>query len=130
VSKTLISIILCALALIGLFTFEATRSSASSVLIPSELASLGDKERIRIGGRVVGEIKYSVEPKFLLDFTVNDPGKDLPALKVSYQGIKPDMFAAGRDVIIDGDYKNGVLVATKLLTQCPSKYEPPQPAQK
>ena len=37
------------------------------------------------------------------------------------------MFTAGRDVIIDGEYKDGVLQAQKLLTQCPSKYEPPSP---
>jgi len=38
------------------------------------------------------------------------------------------MFAAGRDVIIQGDYIGGVLKANNLVTQCPSKYEPAAPA--
>jgi cytochrome c-type biogenesis protein CcmE len=37
------------------------------------------------------------------------------------------MFQAGRDVLIDGDFKDGKIVAAKLQTQCPSKYEPAVP---
>jgi cytochrome c-type biogenesis protein CcmE len=40
------------------------------------------------------------------------------------------MFQAGRDVLIDGDFKNGTIVAAKLQTQCPSKYEPAMPGAK
>lgn len=127
-NKTLLSVVICVVILIGLITFEATRASASTVLVPSQLVTYESKERIRLGGRVVGEVHYDVEPNFLLEFTINDPGKDVPQLKVRYEGIKPDMFAAGRDVIVDGDYKDGVVTATKLLTQCPSKYEPPSPS--
>ncbi len=46
---------------------------------------------------------------------------------VVYQGLRPDMFEAGRDVIIDGEFKDGVVIASSLLTQCPSKYEAPSP---
>ena len=52
------------------------------------------------------------------------PGGTVP---VVFNGVRPDMFAPGRDVIIDGNFANGTLEATKLLTQCPSKYEPPDP---
>ena len=38
-------------------------------------------------------------------------------------GIKPDMFADGRDVIVEGRYTGDVLHATQVLTSCPSKYE-------
>jgi hypothetical protein len=37
------------------------------------------------------------------------------------------MFQAGRDVLIDGDFKGGKIIAAKLQTQCPSKYEPAMP---
>lgn len=54
----------------------------------------------------------------------------LPKVPVLYQGLRPDMFSAGRDVIIDGEYRDGVVVASTLLTQCPSKYEAPSPEER
>lgn len=44
-------------------------------------------------------------------------------LAVRYNGILPDMFAEGRDVIVEGTVANGVMEADTLLTTCPSKYE-------
>ena len=49
-----------------------------------------------------------------------DGGLTLP---VRYNGILPDMFAAGRDVIVEGRVESGVFHANNLLTTCPSKYE-------
>ena len=54
-------------------------------------------------------------------------GKPVPVI---YRGLRPDMFTAGRDVIIDGSFENGTVVASSLLTQCPSKYEAPSPEKK
>jgi cytochrome c-type biogenesis protein CcmE len=48
---------------------------------------------------------------------------------VHYRGILPDMFAEGRDVIVEGIYGNdGTFAANTILTSCPSKYEPDAPA--
>ena len=60
-------------------------------------------------------------------FGIEDPGTGGGGLiAVVYRGVRPDMFAVGRDVIMDGDYYNGTFTAANLLTQCPSKYEPPK----
>jgi cytochrome c-type biogenesis protein CcmE len=48
-------------------------------------------------------------------------------LAVAYTGVVPDMFAEGRDVIIEGRYADGVLRAQTIMTSCPSKYEPEAP---
>lgn len=45
------------------------------------------------------------------------------SLPVRYNGVLPDMFAAGRDVIVEGRVQEGVFHANTLLTTCPSKYE-------
>jgi cytochrome c-type biogenesis protein CcmE len=42
---------------------------------------------------------------------------------VAYRGIKPDMFAAGREVVVEGTYDGGTLAARQVMTSCPSKYE-------
>jgi len=47
-------------------------------------------------------------------------------LAVKYNGILPDMFAEGRDVIVEGRVTNQVFEADTLLTTCPSKYEAEQ----
>jgi cytochrome c-type biogenesis protein CcmE len=42
---------------------------------------------------------------------------------------KPDMFAAGRDVIVEGRLTPaGTIDAQQVLTSCPSKYTPKQPS--
>lgn len=130
VNKLFVSIVIVFVVVASALVFQATRAGTSHVLTPSELSDIkdgGDKLRIRVAGKVsANEISYAVEPRIELRFSVEDPGtggeKSIP---VFYPGIKPDMFAVGRDVIIDGDFKSGTLIASKLQTQCPSKYEPP-----
>jgi len=40
---------------------------------------------------------------------------------------KPDMFAPGRDVIVEGKLgAGGVITATQVMTSCASKYKPKQ----
>lgn len=114
----------------GVLVYQATQGTSSLVLNPSDLvasAHAKDLARIRVGGRVVDPVEYQTEPVFLLRFSVQDPGGRPGVVPVEYRGLKPDMFQAGRDVLIDGDFKGGKIVAAKLQTQCPSKYEPAMP---
>jgi len=46
---------------------------------------------------------------------------------VAYHGILPDMFAEGREVVVEGRYTDGRLSARQIMTSCPSKYEPAKP---
>lgn len=136
-NRVFLSLVFLALVVGGLLVFQASKVGTSDVLLPSKLAAHPKDNgvpRIRVAGRVSSDpIEYSVQPTFELKFTVLDPGtKDIGAgvLPVVYRGVKPDMFAPGRDVIMDGNFSGGVLEATKLLTQCPSKYEAPKPTDK
>lgn len=55
-------------------------------------------------------------------------GKD--QLRVVYFGVMPPQLKSDRDVILEGDFEQaggGTFTARELLTQCPSKYEPPKP---
>ena len=47
---------------------------------------------------------------------------------VVYHGSVPDLFRAGRDIVVQGHLRNGVFVAIPgtLVTKCPSKYTPKQ----
>jgi cytochrome c-type biogenesis protein CcmE len=130
------SIIIVIVAFAVFLMIQAGREGTLPVFIPSQLLAESvtkSAARIRIGGKVADmPIDYRVEPEFQLSFHLTDPGKVVdPAtaatIPVIYRGIKPDMFAVGRDVIIDGEYRDGTVIAVKLLTQCPSKYQPPSP---
>lgn len=134
-NRVFFSVIIVFVVVGGLAVFQATRQTASNELIPSEILKEKSPEkllRIKVGGKVNSIIKYTLEPNIELIFKVQDPGKGeadpkAVTVPVTYNGIKPDMFTEGRDVIIEGEYVNGMLKANKLLTQCPSKYEPPSP---
>lgn len=81
---------------------------------------------VRIAGRVqAGSILW--DPRTLeLGFHLGEfeNGRNAgPFVPVAFTGTKPDMFAEGRDVIVEGKYSGGVLRADKVLTSCPSKYE-------
>ncbi len=109
---------------------QATRAGASPMLMPSDLVnSSSDVPRVRVAGRVAAsEVSYVTSPKAVLKFSVEDPKHpERGSVPVVYEGVRPDMFASGRDVILDGAFVGGTLHATGLLTQCPSKYEAPDP---
>jgi cytochrome c-type biogenesis protein CcmE len=121
----------------GLAVFQATRSSTSLIFKPSELVArtalaAEPVERVRLAGKVVdSSITYRLEPTIELRFEVHDPGTAAgepgKTVQVVYNDLKPDMFAGGRDVLVDGEFRDGLLRAHTLQTQCPSKYEPAQP---
>ena len=84
---------------------------------------------VRIAGRVQdGSMQW--DPAALnLDFVlipIDETTAPLaPGVPVHYQGIVPDMFAEGRDVVVEGVYTpEQNLVASTIMTSCPSKYEP------
>lgn len=128
--RIFVSLVVFFIVVGSVLVYQATQGTSSLVLLPSELVSKAHASgisRIRVGGKVVDPIDYQTEPSFILRFRVSDPAGGELTVPVEYRGLKPDMFQAGRDVLIDGDFESGVIQAAKLQTQCPSKYEPAVP---
>lgn len=88
----------------------------------SRRASLGD-ESLRVKGWVRhGSMQWEPSTNQLsFELAHKDDTGPLP---VAYQGILPDMFAEGREVVVEGRYQGGALKARQIMTSCPSKYEP------
>jgi cytochrome c-type biogenesis protein CcmE len=78
-------------------------------------------EPIRVAGKVTADpVSWDVR-NLSLAFVIGDGQSRIP---VRYTGVKPDMFQAGVDVIVEGRIgQDGVLVASILMTSCPSKYQ-------
>ena len=138
---TIIIVLICLAALI----FAATKSNAKAVVTVNEL--LDQKlinTKVQIGAQVAknSKIESISSPKRIVKFEIVDRVKKdekeqdssslklMPKLQVVYEGIMPDTLRAGRDVIVQGVYDGQVFNAYQLLTQCPSKYEPPEIEQK
>lgn len=80
-------------------------------------------EGLRVAGRVAADSMHwspsTLDLQFRLASFDGQGGVD-----VTYNGVLPDMFAEGRDVIVEGTYeRDGVFRARTLMTSCPSKYE-------
>src|SRR5690606_19121203 len=135
-----VSIVITFVVIAGRLLFQASQTATATVYVPSQLSAQGQDvvlRRVRLGGKVADlPVQYVVEPEFELRFMIEDsvpegesPAESVARVPVVYRGVKPDMFAPGRDVILDGEYVHGEFVASSLLTQCPSKYEPPHVAE-
>ena len=132
---------------IGYLIFSSIRTTSEYYLTVTEVAArqaeLGG-QAIRVAGRVkpgnIGwdpnslTLKFEIAPIPDLDAS-GAPVKPVSALAsdpVSFRVIaagepKPDMFAPGRDVIVEGKLTpDGAIAATQVMTSCPSKYRPKQ----
>jgi len=77
-------------------------------------------QRVRVHGVVDGDSLQTKGASLEADFTILG---DTSALPVHYSGVIPDMFQAGREVVVEGRVDDtGVLQADVLLTKCASKY--------
>ena len=73
-----------------------------------------------------GSIQWDATTNQLaFDLARKDGSEPVP---VAYKGILPDMFAEGREVVVEGRYEVPGLRAKQIMTSCPSKYEAEQQA--
>ena len=127
IKKGLIAAVAVVFAMSAL-VWAAVENSKKKVMTVTALLRGGPQQSVRVGARVAErEIDYQTSPSFLLRFSVQDPAAPGPLMPVSYPGIMPDTLKIGRDVVLEGGFDGRSFAATSLLTQCPSKYEPPVP---
>jgi cytochrome c-type biogenesis protein CcmE len=109
-----------ALAVFLLYTSLAGGSTPS--LRPSQLAA--HHGTVSLAGVVVAPVRGDARDGGLRFLVKDINGTE--TVPVVYTGSVPDLFAAGRDVSVRGELKNGLFVAEKdsLVTKCPSKYAP------
>ena len=84
-------------------------------------------EDLRVKGWVrAGSVRWDASTnKLAFELARQDGSEPVP---VAYTGILPDMFAEGREVVVEGRYDVPGLHAKQIMTSCPSKYEPQKQA--
>ena len=130
---------------IGYLIFAAVRNTSEYYLTVNEVGARQARlngQMLRVAGRVKpGSISWDPATLTLAFAIVSPPNPDgSPAIKpvaaadpaefrvIEHGEPKPDMFAPGRDVIVEGRLgQNGIIQARQVLTSCPSKYAPKKP---
>jgi cytochrome c-type biogenesis protein CcmE len=130
---------------IGYLIGNAMRTTSEYYLTVTEVAARQSElgaQALRVAGRVKPgtvnwdpntlTLKFEIVPIPDLD-AAGAPIQPVVATEpVSFRVVaagepKPDMFAPGRDVIVEGKLgAGGVITATQVLTSCASKYKPKQ----
>lgn len=78
-------------------------------------------QRVKLCGTVAQEGLVSSPAGMTASFTLRGQNKSLP---VAFRGVVPDMFAAGRDVVVEGKLDAaGTFQSDQMMTKCASKYE-------
>ncbi len=114
--------VVIAISYLGFIGFQ---SSATYYYTTGEVLEQGSSvygENVRVNGQVVpGSVAQEAQGR-ILKFTITDGEMSLP---VVYQGITPDTFRVGSDVVIEGTLDTtGIFQAHTLMPKCPSKYVP------
>jgi cytochrome c-type biogenesis protein CcmE len=112
-----------ALAVFLLYTSFA--GAGTPQLRPSQLT--GRTGEVSLVGVVLKPVRGDSYSAQGLHFRVRDKN-GTATVPVVYHGLRPDLFRAGRDVVLTGTLptRQGVFVAKRdsLVTKCPSKYTP------
>jgi cytochrome c-type biogenesis protein CcmE len=75
---------------------------------------------VRVSGLVLGDTIDWDPQRLVLLFEMADESGSIP---VMYEGVRPDMFQDGAQVVVEGKHSsNDVFEANALLLKCPSKY--------
>jgi cytochrome c-type biogenesis protein CcmE len=128
VNRTSLRLILVTLAVIGSVTWlilSGVKQTGLHYMTVTELAQLASAPAsggFRLDGKVqAGTVSYDQRAPRLC-FRMTDGTE---SIGVVYDGLKPDAFADGREVVVEGVYQHQdrTLHASKLVTKCPSKYE-------
>jgi cytochrome c-type biogenesis protein CcmE len=106
-------------AALAIFLVYTALAGGTPSVQPSSLA--GQDGRVSVAGKVVGQPTGTARGESGLRFTLRDV-QGTATVPVVYRGSVPDLFRTGRDVSVEGSMQNGVFVADKLVTKCPSKY--------
>ena len=105
-----------------------TRSTSMRHFTPAALvaaASSADNQLVQVDGLIAEGSSEWDAANFKLTFAVRDRETEASVNVIYEDRLKPDNFKDGGSVFVEGRYyaAQNLIVATKLMTKCASKYE-------
>lgn len=110
--------------LAGFWIVTSSASSVNHVFSIRELEKLNKAQRVRVVGKVEDLKILPNENGFLVTFYLKEGDSKIPVI---YDDYKPELLTDSITAFVDGDWEDRSLKAARVLTQCPSKYEPAAP---
>jgi cytochrome c-type biogenesis protein CcmE len=96
-------------------------SASDQTKEPSQILTASPGQQFEMNAKVVPKsVRHDGDT---LRFEVEDRNGG-EAMPVSYQGVVPDPFRGGREIVLTGAVENGTFVGEpeSLITKCPSKF--------
>jgi len=128
-SAKIIKVIITVMIVGGALTYLVLSSFGEGAIVYYKTVDELLSERADFEGNVVKVngllVDGSIQQKPGTDqfkFTLSKNGKEL---LITYSGILPDTMKPGRELVVQGILQSGTdrLIASEILTKCPSKYE-------
>ena len=112
---------------IGYLGYTGFQGSATYYYTVGELMGQGSSaydENVRVSGQVApGSLEQESAGGVMRFIIIDIEGEE--SLAVVYQGVVPDTFKVGGDVVVEGYLdSSSIFQANTILTKCPSKYVP------
>jgi len=134
-NKRLITMAIVALAVVsGAYLLLGALGDNKQLFVnPSDVVAatyVQGENKIKIGGMVVEGSVVKVDGLNTSFSVINfeNPNPDIPALKVTYNDVLPDLFGEGQGVVMTGKLSpNGIFVASNVLAKHDENYMPKMP---
>ena len=122
----LVALLVLGVSLTGYFGLRAFNDNLLYFFTPTDVAEnkapLG--KSFRLGGLVVtGSV---IREDMNVTFSLTDNNK---TIKVSYEGILPDLFREGQGIVATGSLDGDLFLATTVLAKHDENYMPPEVAE-
>lgn len=102
-------------------TNPADKKAMAQFISVESLVNNNFSQRLKLGGIVKdGSISISETNQLECSFVLKEGDAEL---YVNYSKTRPDLFKDGAEVIVTGEYVDGMFYADELQTKCASRYE-------
>jgi cytochrome c-type biogenesis protein CcmE len=118
------------IVIVVILALAVVSGSTSATVASVDQVASGEMEgkKVEVSGTVVDN-SYDIDADGVLTFDIYDPeGDEAIVAHISYDKGVSSTFGNGVVAICTGRMDGGVLVASELVTKCPSKYENAQDA--
>jgi cytochrome c-type biogenesis protein CcmE len=119
--KIRLGVALSVAVLLGVALIYVSFNASDQTKEPSQILTASPGQKFEMNAKVVPKtVRHDGET---LKFEVEDRNGG-EAMPVSYQGVVPDPFRGGREIVLTGAMENGTFVGEpeSLITKCPSKF--------
>lgn len=120
--KLIIATLIIVVVVIGVLAFVGAGGVAKTLSVSQAVAGEAGSGKVQVSGKVVDD-SYTYEGNTLCFTIGDDSGSSNATLPVRYDGSVSATFGNGVTAICTGKVVDGVLVASEMVTKCPSKYE-------